>query len=124
MTTLVQSMSAKIKVTIEHELELSDENAKHLLTTAIEGSSYWATWEPADEWVYQVRDIEDDDSEWMEVTLFTMLQGIQKYVTAWPSVKLTHEMLNLCGLSQDGDYDANDADLILQYALFNEERYC
>jgi hypothetical protein len=118
------------KITITIEQELTNENINDLVSTCIEGSS-WVGWvvikkcPPEAEGKYEfasdivslggtleIRDSCSTD-RW-ELTLENMLKGIQMHCT--------NKKISVAELMDD--YDADDADCIVQYALFNELVFC
>ena len=130
-----------MKYTIEREI--TEEVALDILTTAIEGGiGYWACllnddpdWVAArKQWKAEHKDetpcycdtalqvmkngkavkFEDaeDDSEVWELTMDKFLNGIKLY-------EEKHGR-NVTKMMDDGDFDAEDADCVIQYGLFNE----
>lgn len=142
-------MEKKITFTVEHGLTEGD--VLDILTTALEGGiGYWACLDnTTDEWVearaqwkaehnnetpcycdvaYQVmkngkavvfideeESAESDEEVTYELTLEKFIQGCSKY-SAWCG-KDIHKMM------QEAEFDANDADGIIQFALFGEWIY-
>lgn len=123
------------KIKIEMEIEVTDEDIDDIVCTAFEGGiTYWCGYvEPVGElmgeyahqqismggclWLY---DIEDDDEKWI-LTKSRLLNGIRMYITnsttkGYPSI--------LYGKQIDtSEVDSNIADMIIQFALFEDIIY-
>lgn len=138
-------MDKEITYTIERKLTVGE--IKDVITTAVEGGIYyWACLLNDDpdyikafkelqktmkdgpcycDIIFKVlvdgkavkfQDAEDtDDGEIWSLTLDKLLTGIKMYEEKCG--KSVHKAMD------DGDFDANDADAIFQYALFNEIIY-
>lgn len=141
-------MEEVVKFSVEHKLTVED--IKDILTTAIEGGiGYWACLlNDTPEWIKACKTlkesmkdtpcycdvawevlsnneavkfedegdcIEDDEAPILELTKEKLLKGCALY-TGYTG-KDIHESM------EKGDFDANDADMIIQFALFGELMY-
>ena len=109
-----------MKLTLTHEWELTDQDIRDLIITAVEGGiGYWS----------MVDDYNQNLDEHSAVTLFpyvepddfypqTILpQGIVKGVEQYC---IEHHVTPDALFGDYGDYDAVVADCVVQYALFGE----
>ena len=115
------------KIVLEHAFEITDEDISNVITTAVEGGiGYWSK-------VENYKPINDDgsfailtelrlhpevpgDFDPHTITTNNILDGIRQFCELR---NCTPD--NLFG--DDGDYDAGDADLIIQFAMFGEIIY-
>lgn len=117
-----------IKVLVEHEL--SDEDIDDLITTMVECNDCTASWcnsmkyegiNPAltilsgRDITFSVDNPEEGPKSVKKVLNLTILKG----ALILASKTHPHVLYNIV----EGDYDAGDADIILQLALFGEEVY-
>lgn len=131
----------EFKYKVEREVVLDKETVKDILTTAIEGGiGYWSilrcdtkSWEKARELAKEelkdtpcycdvayklfelglpivLEDVEED--EIYKLTKEKFIEGCRLYEEQTNS--------SILQAMENGDFDANDADCIIQYALFNE----
>jgi hypothetical protein len=122
---------SKISVTLQ--LEVSDQLCKDLLTTAFEGgSAYWLACDRVEREpdlavirIVGCCDREDDTTKWPDATLETMREGIRLLLSGEVQVNATtRNNLFTCVVSPDnGDFDADDADCVLQAGLLNDIVY-
>jgi hypothetical protein len=116
-------------LTYEYTGQITDEDIDNVLTTALEGGiNYWTStpvkvpeWPEgasyASEVVAKNKPIfiyDADEEEWLELNLEKILTGIKMFLS---------ERDLACDYLQNGDYDAGDADLMVQYALFGKIVY-
>jgi hypothetical protein len=116
-------------LTYEYTGQLTDENIDDILVTAFEGGiNYWTNtpvrvpeWPKGVDYASSVVSknkpvliFNEDENEWMELNLEKLLHGIKMF--------LSRRSLS-CDYFSDGNFDAEDADVIVQYALFGEIVY-
>lgn len=134
--SLEEAMRRKYVLTIAAvEVEIPASALQDIFTTALEGGvNHWSScskyrWEnrqPAD--VYAViHDSEDDDKEF-RVTIDTILLGLQRLISGEAKIHIAEQAIRRMALGvavdpEDYDYDAGDADNIVQAGLFNEVVY-
>lgn len=120
-----------VKLKIELEIDLTQEDIDDIMCTALEGGiNYWCgraevvggkyLGEYASEQIarggsLKMYDIENGDS--FELTFEKLLSGI-KQAAANKEIPIEDGEIDIC------DIDADTADLIVQYALFGELVYC
>lgn len=115
--------------TYEYTGQLTDENISDILITAFEGGiNYWCStpinvpeWPEgaifASDVIVKNKPIlifNEDEDKWMELNLEKVLHGIKMFLSS-------HSLS--CDFFLDGQFDASDADTIVQYALFDEIVY-
>lgn len=124
------------EVTFSMTVTPTDQTLADIVITAIEGGvNYWATcaeyrWEnlPPSEVFAVIEDIEDETKQY-RVTVDTVREGLRRLVSGECKIHLpeTDEPIRAMTrgilLDPDYDYDAGDADNIVQAGLFNEVRY-
>ena len=123
------------KIKIEMEIEVTDQDIDDIVCTAFEGGiNYWCGHvEPVDdllgEYAHEqiakdgylyLYDIEDDKEEWI-LTKSRLLNGIRMYVNNsmtrnWDSIVYGKQI-------DTSEIDSNIADMIIQFALFEEIIY-
>jgi hypothetical protein len=102
-------------------IEVEDEDLEDILESAFIGAKYWLydeNIEYIDKFTYKFKvPITDDDSELEEYTLDKkkLLEGLTQYISEYGIASLEDSRINTCVL------DNCDCELILQYALFEEQ---
>ena len=106
---------------IEKKIVVTDENINDIMSSALNGISYWAGeadiigLKKADDgmWTsdaltngYRIRIWDAEDSKWHQLTLTKFLKG-----------------LKLMDKHDFDDYDSLDGDAVIQYALFGKQVY-
>jgi hypothetical protein len=117
------------KISYTHTAYLTDEIISDILSTAFEGGiTYWTqTPVKVDEWPEGAKHASDvvakhvpvyirneDDEKWEKLTLPNLLNSIRWYLTTYN--KSSEFFIS-------GEFDAGDADLIVQHALFGDIVY-
>lgn len=123
----------KVQVTITKTFDFSQENINDLMTTALEGGiNYWCRkaivkdvpkeFEGKYEFASDVISLggtlelfDTDSSDSWELNLEKFLSGIKRYIEE-------NGYTNVQDLMDD--HDADTADCIVQYAIFNELMFC
>lgn len=114
-----------IDIQITTTFQISEQRVLDILTTAREGGiDYWADTRhtkrnaQGDVISFDVVDNEDYEAEWAMVDSDTIVKGITLLLNG----NKEHHTALRCELlkGEDGDYDADDADVIVQYGLFGE----
>ena len=118
-------------IKVSFELNPTEKTLEYFLSTAIEqGISYWAEGrncertEDGDYISIDVRDQEDCESEWKTLDLSVISKGFEVYFSQWrhhPNYQSIFDFVK--SNAEHGDYDAWDADLIVQLGLFGKEVY-
>ena len=123
------------KIKIEMEIEVTDDDIDDIVYTAFEGGiTYWCGYvEPVDdllgEYAHEqiakggylyLYDIEDDDEKWI-LTKSRLLNGIKMYINNsmtrnWDSIVYGKQI-------DTSEIDSNIADMIIQFALFEDIIY-
>lgn len=114
MTLATDKCDVEVTVQIDHQFLLD------LMTTAVEGGiNYWGAVidlnRDSDLNVlnFEVTDFEGEEAYTYSVDSIAMLNALQALIKAYPwRVKML-----------DGDYDAEDADCVVQFACFGELVY-
>jgi hypothetical protein len=116
-------------LTYEYNGQLTNEDVDNVLCTALEGGiNYWTStpvkvpeWPEGAEYASDVVTknksifiFDEDEEVWMELNLEKTLMGIKTFLAGRDLA---------CDFIQNGDYDAGDADLMIQYALFGKIVY-
>jgi hypothetical protein len=123
------------KITMTTVITVSDQDVDDIMVTALEGGiNYWCgkarvkarpVGNPADMYasdiiskggILELSDAEEPDTKW-ELTKDKFFKGLSKYLSMEPG-KVEEN-----GTIDPANLDANDADLIIQYALFDEQVY-
>lgn len=117
------------KISFTNTAYFTEETISDILSTAFEGGiNYWTnTPVRVDEWPDGAKFASDvvvkgtpvflyneDDQKWEKLTLPNLINSIGWFLTCYNKDKDYFE---------EGDYDANDADIIVQHALFGEIVY-
>lgn len=117
---------ATIQVTTT--VDLDDTFLDDMVTTAVEGGTdYWAAvsdyhWGDGEPTTVRLHELNDDESGYREegvlVDAATIAKGMQRLATVYPChfERLVHP-------NNDWDHDADDADMVVQLALFGELKY-
>jgi hypothetical protein len=119
--------------TINVQLEVTDELCRDLLTACYEGgSAYWLACDDVerddDSNVVKIAgcvDREDDSTKWGDATLETIRTGIRKILANEAEVRsdIRGNVLNSVIDPENGDWDAEVADVVLQVGLLGEITY-
>ena len=102
-------------------IRVEDEDLEDILESAFISAKYWLydeNIEYIDKFTYKFKvPITDDDSELEEYTLDKdkLLEGLTQYISEYGIASLEDGRINTCVL------DNCDCELILQYALFEEQ---
>ena len=117
-----------IKIEVKVTVEFTRDFLADVLCTGVEGGiNYWALIrnisrnESLGIVSCSVKDFEDDDGEFVEISTDTIAKGIELYLSNSDNFtkRLYQELL--CGNA--ADYDIEDADLIIQLGLFGNIIY-
>lgn len=117
------------KISYSNTTYITDQNISDILVTAFEGGiNYWTnTPVKVEEWPEDAEfasDVvakgapvyihDDEDNKWEKLTLPNLLNAIRWYLTTYNKT---------ADIFENGEYDADDADIIVQYALFGDVVY-
>lgn len=120
--------------TVELPINVTEVDVEDIITTAVEGGiDYWGSvvnYGKSDKPISEIAaktlisggevTIIDDDDILYELTIAGLMHGIKK----WIDSGIANTELCLDGQSLETSYiDANEADMIIQYALFDEIVY-
>lgn len=116
------------EISVKVEFQISDKLCKDLLTQCVEGgSSYWLACDSVqrdpDLTVNKVvgcADVEDETTKWGDATAETMREGMRRLLTGEVKVNAqTRGTLLQLAVDEETDWDADDADCVLQAGLLN-----
>jgi hypothetical protein len=120
-------------ITVTLELAVSDKLCKDLLTTCVEGgSAYWLACETVEREpdldvikIVGCYDVEDEDTKWGDATVETMREGIRRLLSGEVKVNAATRQNILAAVvdSDAADWDAGDADSVLQAGLLKDIVY-
>ncbi len=117
-----------IKINVNVTITFTREFLADILCTAVEGGiNYWAAIsgvqrnENLGVVCCSVKDAEDDEDEWHDVSTDTIIKGIELYLSNNDNMtrRLYQELLS----GNSADYDVDDADLLVQLGLFGNIVY-
>ena len=117
-----------IKIGVNVTITFTREFLADILCTAIEGGiNYWAAIKDVQRneelgvVSCSLKDAEDDEDEWHDVSTDTIIKGIELYLSNRDNFtkRLYQELLT----GNAADYDVDDADLLVQLGLFGNIVY-
>ena len=130
--------------TITIQFEVPEKLARDIIITACEGGiGYWSQLETYDgpaiddnkpgALPLRIREIEEEGWDeatttygpWKELGVQQVVDGLAKMIQEWPDSKITQRMVEAIANYDSGnyDYDAGDADCVIQYAILGEVVY-